>query len=171
MKNLTKTQKITISALAMAMYVVIMIFTQSFAFGQYQVRLATAIYGLSALFPFLTIPLGIANCLSNTIMGGLGPLDMMGGGCIGILTCSLIVLAKRHNLSNLLIVVIITFVPGLGVATWLSYLLHIPYNVLALSLVIGQFFPGIVGAVAVTALEKRFGRENKMQKEVINNEN
>lgn len=106
MKNLTKTQKITISALAMAMYVVIMIFTQSFAFGQYQVRLATAIYGLSALFPFLTIPLGIANCLSNTIMGGLGPLDMMGGGCIGILTCSLIVLAKRHNLSNLLIVVV-----------------------------------------------------------------
>ncbi len=37
MKNLTKTQKITISALAMAMYVVIMIFTQSFAFGQYKV--------------------------------------------------------------------------------------------------------------------------------------
>ena len=171
MKELSKTQKITISALAMAMYVVIMIFTQSFAFGQYQVRLATAIYGLSALFPFLIIPLGIANCLSNTIMGGLGPLDMLGGGCVGILTCSLIVLAKRHNLSNLFIVVIITLVPGLGVATWLSYLLHIPYSVLALSLVIGQFFPGIVSAVAVTALEKRYNKENQIQKEVANNEN
>ena len=44
---------------------------------------------MSALFPFLIIPLGIANCLSNTIMGGLGPLDMLGGGCVGILTCSL----------------------------------------------------------------------------------
>jgi hypothetical protein len=42
---------------------------------------------------------------------------------------------------------------------------------LALSLVIGQFFPGIVGAVAVTALEKRYNKENQIQKEVANNAN
>ena len=34
------------------MYIVIMMMTQGFAFGQYQVRIATALYGLAALFPF-----------------------------------------------------------------------------------------------------------------------
>lgn len=59
MKNLTKTQKLTISALCMALYLVVMMCTQSFAFGQYQVRIATALYGLSAIFPFLIIPFGL----------------------------------------------------------------------------------------------------------------
>ena len=75
MKNLTKTQKLTISALCMALYLVVMMCTQSFAFGQYQVRIATALYGLSAIFPFLIIPFGLVNVLANTLMGGLGPLD------------------------------------------------------------------------------------------------
>ena len=66
MKNLTKTQKLTISALCMALYLVVMMCTQSFAFGQYQVRIATALYGLSAIFPFLIIPFGLVNVLANT---------------------------------------------------------------------------------------------------------
>ena len=78
--HLTKTQKLTISALCMALYLVVMMCTQSFAFGQYQVRIATALYGLSAIFPFLIIPFGLVNVLANTLMGGLGPLDMLGGG-------------------------------------------------------------------------------------------
>ena len=78
MKNLTKTQKLTISALCTALYLVVMMCTQSFAFGQYQVRIATALYGLSAIFPFLIIPFGLVNVLANTLMGGLGPLDMLG---------------------------------------------------------------------------------------------
>lgn len=49
---LSKTRKLTISALCIALYVVIMIYTQSFAFGQYQIRIATSLYGLSAIFPF-----------------------------------------------------------------------------------------------------------------------
>jgi hypothetical protein len=53
MQQLTKTQKITVSAAAMAIYIVLMSLTQSFAFGQYQVRIATAIYSLAYLFPFL----------------------------------------------------------------------------------------------------------------------
>ena len=68
MKNLTKTQKLTISALCMALYLVVMMCTQSFAFGQYQVRIATALYGLSAIFPFLIIPFGLVNVLANTLM-------------------------------------------------------------------------------------------------------
>ena len=63
----------------MALFLVVMMCTQSFAFGQYQVRIATALYGLSAIFPFLIIPFGLVNVLANTLMGGLGPLDMLGG--------------------------------------------------------------------------------------------
>lgn len=152
--NLTKTQKLTISALAIALYVAIMIGTQSFAFGQYQIRIATALYGLSAIFPFLILPLGFANFLSNTIMGGLGPVDMIGGAIIGILTCSAIVFAKKKGLPNYFTALAITFIPGLGVPVWLSWILDIPYFVLAPSVLIGQILPGITGAVLVNYLEK-----------------
>lgn len=154
-KNHTATEKLTISALVIALYVAIMFFTQSFAFGQYQVRIATSLYALCAIHPFLIIPMGIANLISNTVMGGLGILDMLGGCCVGIISGTLISLVKKHNLPNFLITMIIIFIPGLGVASWLSYLLHIPYSILAISLVVGQVIPGIVGAVLVTALERR----------------
>lgn len=165
-KDLTATQKITVSALVIALYVAIMFVTQSFAFGQYQIRIATAMYALSAIFPFLVIPMALANVISNTLMGGLGPLDIIGGAIVGFVTTSFIVFIKRLELPNTLIALPIILVPGLGVATWLSYLLHIPYAVLAFSLLIGQIIPGIVGAILVTALEKRAGlapswKENK----------
>ena len=51
MKNLSKTQKLTFSGAVMAVYIVVMYITQSFAFGQYQVRIATAIYSTAYLFP------------------------------------------------------------------------------------------------------------------------
>ena len=103
-ENLSTTQKLTLSALVMALYVVVMFFTQSFAFGQYQVRIATAIYAMAGLYPFLILPLALANLLSNLVMGGLGPLDMIGGFCVGLLTTTLIVLVKKYNLSNLKII-------------------------------------------------------------------
>ncbi|MDO4178395.1 MAG: QueT transporter family protein [Phascolarctobacterium sp.] len=147
-------RKLAISAMAIALYVVVMMCTQSFAFGQYQVRIATSLYGLSALFPFLVVPMGIANVLSNTIMGGLGILDMIGGFIVGILTTSLIVFGKKQGCGNWIIGVAVTFVPGLLVPVWLSYLLNIPYLVLASSLLIGQFIAGVAGVALVTALEK-----------------
>lgn len=153
--TLSKTQKITISALCIALYVVIMIFTQSFAFGQYQVRIATSLYGLGAVFPFLSIPLALANLISNTFMGGLGPVDMLGGAFVGFATCTAITLAKKHNLPNIFISMFIILIPGLVVPIWLSFLLDIPYLIIAPSLVIGQIIPGIVGGILVTAIEKR----------------
>ena len=154
MKNLTKTQKLTISALCMALYLVVMMCTQSFAFGQYQVRIATALYGLSAIFPFLIIPFGLVNVLANTLMGGLGPLDMLGGGLVGIMTSLTIVYAKRHDLGNWDVMLAITLVPGLGVPVWLSVLLDLPYWLLASTVLVGQFISGVVGMVLVTALER-----------------
>lgn len=153
--ELRSTQKLTISALVIALYVVIMMFTQSFAFGQYQIRIATSLYSLSAIFPFLVIPLGLSNFISNTVMGGLGPLDMLGGTLVGIITSYVIVLIKKNNLPNYLVALAITLIPGLCVPIWLSLLLNIPYLVLATSLLIGQVIPGIVGAIIVTALEPK----------------
>ena len=93
--KINSTKRLTLSALVIALYVVIMFCTQSFAFGQFQIRIATTIYSLSYIFPFLVLPLGIANIISNTIMGGLGVLDMLGGGLVGITTSFLIVLIRK----------------------------------------------------------------------------
>ena len=123
---MTTTHKLTFAGLCIGFYIVIMLCTQSFAFGQYQVRIATAMYALSALFPFLIVPFAAANIISNTIMGGLGPLDMIGGGLVAIVTTGIIVWGKRRGLGNWIIAAAITLVPGLGVPIWLSILLNIP---------------------------------------------
>ena len=160
-------RKLAISAMAIALYVMVMLCTQSFAFGQYQIRIATALYGLSAIFPFLLVPMGIANVLSKTIMGGLGILDIVGGFLVGIGTTSLIVFGKKMGWGNWIVWVAITFITGLGVPVWLSYLLNIPYLVLASTLLIGQGIAGFAGMALVTALEKIgvgstiFAKENK----------
>lgn len=78
-----KTQKLCFSALVIAIYIVLMYLTQSFAFGQYQLRIATAIYSLAYLFSFLVVPLAMANLLSNLLMGGFGFFDIVGGGLVG----------------------------------------------------------------------------------------
>ena len=153
MKNFTN-QKLVFSALCIALYIVVMMCTQSFAFGQYQIRIATAMYGLSALFPFLILPFGLANVVSNTIMGGLGLPDIIGGFIVGVVTTSIIVFAKSRGCGNWIIWAAVTFVPGLGVPVWLSALLNIPYAVLASSLLVGQCICGIASVMLVTALER-----------------
>ena len=74
-ENMSKAQKLTFSAMIMALYIVVLYFTQSFSFGAYQIRIATSLYGLSYLFPFLVLPLGFANFIANMLFGGLGLLD------------------------------------------------------------------------------------------------
>lgn len=152
-------RKLTFSAMVIALYVVTMGLTQSFSFGAYQIRIATSIYALAYLFPFLIVPLGLANLLSNLFFGGLGFFDMVGGGLVGIATASVVYLLRKYHCGPIWIILPITFIPGLGVATWLSYLLHIPYGAMATSLCIGQVVPGIVGAAFVMVLEKRISRE------------
>ena len=151
----SKTQKLTISAMVLALYVVIMWLTQSFSFGAYQIRLATALYSLSYLFPFLVMPLGLANMVSNLILGGFGLPDILGGLAVGIVTAFLNYLIRRKNWSPLLVSIPIILVPGLGVAVWLSGILNISYWAMAASLLIGQLLPGILGAVLVISLKGR----------------
>ena len=154
MKQFNYTQRLTISAISIAMYLALMIGTQGFAFGQYQVRIATALYGLSAIFPFTIPAFSIANFVSNTVMGGFGLVDSIGGAIVGLLTTGLIVLAKRQGLGNWVLIPIITFVPGLIVPIWLTYFLPVPYWVLVSSLVVGQFVCGVVSYFLINALEK-----------------
>lgn len=155
MKKLDFVHKLTLSALAIALYVSIMATTQSFAFGQFQVRIATSLYAICGVFPFLVLPLGFANFLSNALLGGLGPLDMIGGILVGWLTCGVIALARNSRFAPLVAAAAITFIVGLGVALWLSYLLNVPYIAMASSLLVGQAICGIVGGVLLATLKKR----------------
>ncbi len=152
MKNLTKTQKLTLSGAVMAIYIVVMYFTQSFAFGQYQVRIATAIYGVAYLFPFLVVPLGLSNLLSNMVMGGLGFFDIVGGGVVGLMTAGCCALLGKGKITSWAVVAPIMLIPALVVSIWLSKLINVPYAALAGSLLVGQAIAGAVGAVLVRAL-------------------
>ena len=73
--NMTRLQKLTFSAMVMALYIVVLCLTSSFSFGAYQIRIATSLYALAYLFPFLVVPLGLANLLSNMLFGGFGVAD------------------------------------------------------------------------------------------------
>ncbi len=149
---LINTRNLTISAAVLAVYVIVMLLTQSFAFGQYQVRLATSLYALAAIHPFLIIPLGFANLLSNTIMGGLGPIDMLGGLVVGVLTAASAYYLRRVHL--VLVGLPIFLIPTLLVPIWLSYLLGLPYLVLVVSIGVGQILPAILGVLLVNYLEE-----------------
>ena len=153
-ENMSKVQKLTLSAMVMALYVVILYFTQSFSFGAYQIRIATALYALAYLFPFLVLPLGFANFIANFLFGGLGLLDWFGGCFVGIIVTAIIVLIRRKGWSRWLMILPIILVPGLGVPSYLSYLLHVPYSVLATSLCIGQSVPAVCGVVLVNVLQR-----------------
>ena len=153
-ENMSKVQKLTVSAMVMALYVVVLYFTQSFSFGAYQIRIATALYALAYLFPFLVLPLGFANFIANFLFGGLGLLDWFGGCFVGIIVTAIIVLIRRKGWSRWLMILPIILVPGLGVSSYLSYLLHVPYSVLATSLCIGQSVPAVCGVVLVNVLQR-----------------
>ena len=148
-------RKLTVSALVMAVYIVLMYFTQSVAFGAYQIRIATAMYALAYIFPFLMIPMGLSNFIANFFFGGLGIIDMMGGFGVGVVTTAFIVLIRKYKISSWAIIVPIILVPGLLVPAWLSYLLHLPYSILVVNVLIGQTVPAVVGALMIRPLESR----------------
>ena len=154
MQKFSYTRKLTMSAVLMAAYLALMYATQGFAFGAYQIRIATAMYGLAYVFPFLTVPFALANMISNLLFGGLGLLDIAGGFCLGIGTAGAIALMARHHVPVWWIMVPIWLIPGLGAPLWLSYLLHIPYGPLAFSVTAGQILPGIISALMVRALRR-----------------
>lgn len=151
--NMTRLQKLTFSAMVMALYIVVLSLTSSFSFGAYQIRIATCLYALAYLFPFLVVPLGLANFISNMLFGGFGVVDMLGGCVVGMTAAACIVLIRRKNWNRMLIAVPIVLVPGLGVSIYLSYILGIPYPLMALNLCVGQLVPSFAGVGLVKLLE------------------
>ena len=122
----------------MALYIAVMFVTQSFAFGQFQIRIATGIYALAFHWPFLVLPLALANMLCNFFMGGLGIIDMVGGFIIGLITAGAIAILGRTSVPAWVAVLPIAIFPAFIVPIWLSVLLNIPYIILCFSLVVGQ---------------------------------
>jgi uncharacterized membrane protein len=151
--SVNKTKALAFSGVVIAMYAAIMFITQSFAFLAYQIRIATSLYALSYFFPFLIIPLGLANSLSN-ILGGLGIWDIAGGFIVGIVTSGAVYLVRKYRLPMLLVIPIIILGPGCIVPLWLSPILGIPYSALLTSIGIGQIIPAILGYVMLKALER-----------------
>ena len=149
------TRKLTISAMVVALYIVVLYLTQSVSFGAYQIRIATSLYALAYAFPFLVIPMGIGNLISNFLFGGLGILDMIGGFGVGILTTGIIVGMRKIGLSAWWAMLPIIFVPAFCVPLWLSPLLGLPYWPLVLNLIVGQTIPAVLGSVFVKALISR----------------
>jgi len=151
MKNkLNPTQKLVLSAIIMALYIAILFISQAISFGAVQMRLATALYGLTYIFPFLVVPNAIANSF-----GGLGLIDVVGGFCASFLATGSIYLIRKIKLSSWFIVLPILLVPSLVVPIWLSALLKLPYVALVINLILGQLVPAILGAVLVHELAKR----------------
>ena len=143
-----------ISAVAIALYAAVMFFTQTFAFGAYQIRIATGLYSLSYFFPFLVVPLGLANSVSNILLGGLGILDIIGGALVGFITSGGVYFVRKFRLNDLLVIPVIILGPGLIVPVWLSYILGLPYYMLAVSLCIGQILPAATGYLLVKIFAK-----------------
>ena len=137
-KNVSISKKLSYSGIVMALYIVVVFATQSFSFGQYQIRIATALYALAFYYPFLVVPLALGNMLSNLLMGGLGVFDIVGGFLIGLITSGSIVLLKRVTDRAVFLVLPIALAPALIVPVWLSTILKVPYFVLVLSLLVGQ---------------------------------
>ena len=97
--KLNTTQKLVLSAIMMALYIAILFASQAVSFGAVQMRLATALYGLTYIFPFLVFPISIANAIGNSF-GGLGLIDVVGGFCASFLTTGSIYLIRKAKLSS-----------------------------------------------------------------------
>ena len=153
--SFTKTKKLAFSAMVAAAYIAVMYVTQGFAFGPYQMRVATALYALAYLFPFLVVPLALANSLSNLLMGGLGFFDIVGGFLVGIVTAGIAALIRKWELPMWPVILPIALGPGLIVPLWLSGLTGIPYWTLVGLITPPQAACGVVGYLFINALSRR----------------
>lgn len=157
----TPTQKLTSSGMIIAFYIAVLYVTQSFSFGAYQIRIATTLYALGYFCPFLIIPLGLANFISNFLFGGLGLVDMIGGCLVGIATTGAVSIIGKRKLHEVFVVVPIILIPGLLVPSYLSILLHVPYEALAFSLCMGQSVPAILGVILITQIKKHYVKKGE----------
>ena len=58
------------------------------------------------------LPLGLANMVSNLVMGGMGLPDILGGFAVGILTALCCYLMRRKGWNPLLVAILVILIPG-----------------------------------------------------------
>lgn len=73
---------------------------------------------------------------------------------MGVATGFCMVLIRKYRWNRFFIAVPIVLIPGLGVAVYLSYFLHIPYPAMALNLCVGQMIPSVAAVALVKILER-----------------
>ncbi len=151
---MSENHKLTFSAIIIGSYVAVIYITQGFSFGAFQIRIATSLYALAYLYPFLALPLGIANIIANLLCGGLGIIDIVGGGIVGGLTSWIVGIMGKKQLNVWFTIIPIIIVPGCIVSLWLSAILNIPYLILVANLCVGQTLPAILGVVLIKQIRK-----------------
>jgi uncharacterized membrane protein len=132
-----------------------MFLTQGFAFGQYQIRSATAIYALAYIHPIFIITGFLGNLVSNIMFGGLGFMDWIGGAIAGAVACILCWLSSKAKMPYLVIPSII-LIPGMLVPLWLTVIINVPYWVLVGSISAGQIVPAVLGYFLIKSKAIRF---------------
>lgn len=153
--NVKNTSKIVLSGLTVAIYIAIMYVTQSFSFGQYQIRIATGLYSLAYYYPFLCLPLGFSNMVSNIFFGG-DIINGLFGFCAGALTCECICMLKKVTKNKYIIVTPIALLPSLIISVWLSYKFHISYLIMFVSLLVGQTISAYTFGLLILSICERF---------------
>lgn len=151
---MSSNRKLVFSALIVAIYIVIICFTQGFSFGVIQVRIANCLYALAYAYPFLPLPLGVANVIANLLCGGLGLIDIIGGGIVGCVTAWVVGLIGKKRWNVWLVIIPIVVIPACGVSLWLSMILHISYLISFFSIFIGQILPALLGVILVKQITK-----------------
>lgn len=151
---MSKNHKLTFSAMITGSYVVVIYFTQGFSFGAFQIRIATSLYALGYIYPFLALPLGIANIISNLLCGGLGIIDIIGGGIVGGLTTWIVSIIGKKQLNVWFTMIPIIIIPGCIVSLWLSAILQVSYFILVINLCVGQILPAVIGVILIKQIRK-----------------
>jgi len=142
-------QKLVLSGLVIAMYIVLTGLFAGISFGAVQIRVSNVIYSLSFLYPFLVIPTAIGVGLSNVLFGGLGLIDIVFGSLTGLIVCSIISKLPRP----LYIIPVKILGVGLLVPLWLHYFFELPYFTLVISISLGQVFPALAGYFLIKWIE------------------
>lgn len=143
-----KTQ--ALNAIVAALYAAIALALPATAFANY--RLATALYVLSAWNPALIPGLAIGNALAGLPQG---PLDMLLGGVVGVLTAGACALAGRTRRGSFLAPLAVLIVPTLVVPLWLGALYKVPYGAVLPVLFVGQALSAGLGAALLQVKQIR----------------
>jgi hypothetical protein len=136
--------KLAFSGLVIAIFVIM----------QYLTHIASFMYALVYLYPFLTFPLAFASFLSAALTGGFGIFDMVGGFIVGLLTGGSILLIRRFRWNEWLTGLPIFLFTGLLMPIWLSFLTHVSYKVLAPGMLAIQIIPAVFGVILMKQLKK-----------------